>query len=287
MAVQGITGKEARFWTRHMLRSGTNIVAGVTPGKGGQEVEGIPVYNSMRNAISETEIDTTVVFVPAPFCKDAVFEALDAGLKKAVVLADGIPVHDSMDIRKMALSCGAMVTGGNTAGSITMGEAMLGFIPYWLTHVYRPGHIGMMTRSGSLTNEVASQVVRGGFGFSSIIGIGGDPVPCTRFSELLSLFQADPETHAVVIVGEVGGTMEEEVAQLVCEGHFTKPLVAFIAGRTAPPGKKMGHAGAIITAGRGTVKTKVEALKSAGCLVAKRVSMIGEVLKENLGMDGI
>ncbi len=283
--VQGITGKEARFWAGHMLRSGTNIVAGVTPGRGGQEVEGIPVYDSMRDAVSENEIDTSVVFVPAPFCKDAVFEALDAGIRKAVVLADGIPVHDSMEIRKLALSMGAIVTGGNTAGSITMGEAMLGFIPYWLSHVYRPGHIGMMTRSGSLTNEAASQVVRGGFGFSSIIGIGGDPVPCTRFSELLPLFQDDPDTHSVVMVGEVGGTMEEEVAQLVSQGHFTKPLVAFIAGRTALPGKRMGHAGAIITAQKGTVKVKIEALKRAGCYVAGRISLIKPILQDIFEMD--
>ena len=283
--VQGITGKEARFWAGHMLRSGTNIVAGVTPGRGGQEVEGIPVYDSMRDAVSENEIDTSVVFVPAPFCKDAVFEALDAGIRKAVVLADGIPVHDSMEIRKLALSMGAIVTGGHPAGSITMGEAMLGFIPYWLSHVYRPGHIGMMTRSGSLTNEAASQVVRGGFGFSSIIGIGGDPVPCTRFSELLPLFQDDPDTHSVVMVGEVGGTMEEEVAQLVSQGHFTKPLVAFIAGRTALPGKRMGHAGAIITAQKGTVKVKIEALKRAGCYVAGRISLIKPILQDIFEMD--
>lgn len=285
MVVQGITGREARFWTGHMLRSGTNIVAGVTPGKGGESVEGIPVFDSIRKAASGFTFDTSVVFVPAPFCKDAVFEALDRGVRKVVVLADGIPVHDSMEIRKLALTMGAMVTGGNTAGSITMGEAMLGFIPYWLGHVYQSGHIGMMTRSGSLTNEVASQVVRGGFGFSSIIGIGGDPVPCTRFSELLPLFQEDPQTHAVVMVGEVGGTMEEEVARLVTEGRFKKPLVSFIAGRTAPPGKRMGHAGAIIAAGRGTARTKIEALDRAGCRTAGRPSQIGGLLREELGRN--
>jgi len=286
VVVQGITGKEARFWTGHMLRSGTKIVAGVTPGKGGESVEGIPVFDSMREAASENDIDTSVVFVPAPFAKDAVFEALDAGLRNVVVLADGIPVHDSMEMRRLAMSLDAMVTGGNTAGSITLGEAMLGFIPYWLEHVYRPGHIGMMTRSGSLTNEVASQVVRGGFGFSSIIGIGGDPVPCTRFSELLPLFQEDPETHAVVMVGEVGGTMEEEVAEVVMEGRFSKPLVSFIAGRTAPTGKRMGHAGAIISAGKGTVSSKIEALERAGCRTAPRASLIGGLLREELGGDG-
>ena len=278
-----MTGKEARFWTKHMVGAGTNIVAGVTPGKGGQHVEDIPVFNTIKEALAHSYVDTSVVFVPPRFAKDAVFEALDAGLKKLVVLADGIPLHDSMEMRRYALAKGAMVTGGNTAGSITVGEAMLGFIPYWLDHVYRPGNIGMMTRSGSLTNEVASQVVKAGFGFSSIIGIGGDPVPCTRFSEVLPLFEDDPDTRAVVMVGEIGGTMEEEAAEFMRKENFTKPLVAFIAGRTVPRGKRMGHAGAIIAAGKGTVESKVRALEGAGCRVAERASQVGRLLVEELG----
>lgn len=281
--VQGITGSEGRFWTKHMINAGTKVVAGVTPGKEGEIVEGIPVFHTVRRALSEVHADASLVFVPAPFAKDAVFEALEAGLKKAVVLADGIPVQDSLEMRSLALSVGALVIGGNTSGVATMGEAMMGFIPYWLTYVYRPGFVGLMTRSGSLTNEVASHIVSAGYGFTSVIGIGGDPVPCTRFAEIMPLFEEDPHTQAAVIVGEVGGTMEEEAAELIQKGYFTKPLAAFIAGRTAPPGKKMGHAGAIITAGKGTVFSKIAAFEKAGVRVADRPGQVGQLLQEALG----
>lgn len=284
--VQGITGSEGKFWTKHMINAGTKVVAGVTPGKEGESVEGVPVFNTVRRALSQVHADASVVFVPAPFAKDAVFEALDTGLKKVVVLADGIPIQDSLETRSYALSLGAMVIGGNTSGVATIGEAMMGFIPFWLTHVYGPGNIGIMTRSGSLTNEVASHIIRAGFGFTSVIGIGGDPVPCTRFAEVMPLFQEDVHTKAVVIVGEVGGTMEEEAAELVQKRIFTKPLVAFIAGRTAPPEKKMGHAGAIITAGKGTISSKVEAFKKTGVRVASYPSQVGELLQESLGGNG-
>lgn len=280
--VQGITGSEGRFWTKHMINAGTKVVAGITPGKEGEIVEGVPVFHTVRRALSEVHADASVVFVPAAFAKDAVFEALDAGIKKVVVLADGIPTQDSLEIRSWALSLGAMVIGGNTSGVATIGEAMMGFIPFWLTHVYRPGSIGIMTRSGSLTNEVASHVVSAGFGFTSVIGIGGDPVPCTRFAEVMPLFQEDIHTKALVIVGELGGTMEEEVAELLAKRVFTKPLVAFIAGRTAPPEKRMGHAGAIVTAGKGTVASKVEALEKAGARVASYPSQVGQLIKECL-----
>jgi succinyl-CoA synthetase alpha subunit len=285
--VQGITGQEGRFWTRHMIELGTNVVAGVTPSKEGEDVEGIPVLNTVRRATEEFSADASLLFVPPGFAKDAVYEALHAGIKTIVVLAEGIPVHDALWIRRAALSAGAMVIGGNTSGVISTGEAMMGFFPYWIERVYRPGRIGVMTRSGSLTNEITAQIVKAGLGTaglgtSSLVGIGGDAVPLTRFAEVLPLFEEDPETEAVVIIGELGGTMEEEVAEAIEDGTFTKPLVASMGGRTAPEGTKMGHAGAIVTAGKGTVEDKVAALKRAGALVADRPSEVGELLQSVL-----
>ena len=280
--IQGITGKEGSYWTRHMQDMGTQITCGVTPGKKGQEVEGIPVYNSVREAAAENEADASMLFVPPRFTKDAVFEALDAGIKKIVTIADGIPLHETMEIRKAALAAGAQVIGGNTSGVISPGKAMMGFFPYWIERVYKEGRIGVMTRSGSLTNEVTAMVVRAGFGVSTLVGVGGDPVPGTRFAEMLPDYEADPETDAVVIIGELGGTMEEEVADAMEKGIFTKPLVAFLGGRTAPKGKRMGHAGAIATGGRGTVEGKIKALEKAGALVAERPRLVGDLLTKAL-----
>ena len=255
VVVQGVTGKEGAFWAKHMKDMGTQVVFGVTPGKEGQDVDGIPVYHSVRRGIKDHPAD----------------------------VADGIPLHEAIQIRRAALSCGAMVVGGNTSGIISVGEAMLGTIPYWIDRVYKKGHVGVMTRSGSLTNEVTAEIVKGGFGVTTLIGVGGDPVPGTRFAELLPLYEADPDTHAVVIIGELGGTMEEEVAEAMEAKAFTKPLVAFMGGRTAPEGKRMGHAGAIVTGGRGTVKGKTEAIVKAGGKVAKRPSEVGALLKAFLG----
>ncbi|WP_286232179.1 succinate--CoA ligase subunit alpha [Neobacillus mesonae] len=280
--VQGITGKEGSFWTKHMMDYGTNVVAGVTPGREGQNVAGVPVFHTVKRAVRNIPVDASLLFVPPRFAKEALFEALEAGIKKVVILCDGIPLHDAIQMRKAALNAGAMVIGGNTSGVISMGQAMMGFFPYWLERVYRPGRIGIMTRSGSLTNEITAEVVRAGFGASSLIGIGGDPVPLTRFAEVLPLFQEDPDTDAVVLIGELGGTMEEEVAEAIEKKIFTKPLVAFLGGRTAPKGKKMGHAGAIITAGKGTVKDKIIALKNAGALVAERPRQVGILLESIL-----
>lgn len=280
VVVQGITGKEGAFWAKHMKDMGTQVVFGVTPGKEGQTVDGIPVYHSIRRGMQEHEVDTAMLFVPPRFTKDAIFEALDAGIRKICTVADGIPLHETIQIRKAAQSCQAMFVGGNTSGIISVGEAMLGTIPYWIERVYKKGHVGVMTRSGSLTNEVTAEVVRGGFGVSTLIGVGGDPVPGTRFAEFLPMFEADPETHAVVIIGELGGTMEEEVADAMQAKIFTKPLVAFMGGRTAPEGKRMGHAGAIVTGGRGTVQGKTAALEKAGGKVAKRPSEVGRLLQE-------
>ena len=280
--VQGITGKEGSFWTKHMKEMGSNMVAGVTPGKEGQEVEGIPVYHSVRNAVAAHKADAAMLFVPPKFTMDAVMEALDGGIRKIVTIADGIPLHEMLKIRAAALSHNAMVIGGNTSGVISPGKAMMGSLPYWIERVYKKGNIGVMTRSGSLTNEVTAMIVAAGFGVSSLLGVGGDPVPGTRFAELLPLYEKDEETRAVVIIGELGGTMEEEVAAAIENRVFTKPLVAFLSGRTAPKGKKMGHAGAIITGGKGSVEDKAAALEKAGALVAKRPSDLGETLKKAL-----
>lgn len=281
--VQGITGKEGRFWTDHMIGCGTNVVAGVTPGKEGQKVEGRDVYHSVRRAVEQVEVEASMLFVPPRFTKDAVFEALDSGIKKIVTVADGIPLHDAIQIRKAALLEGALVIGGNTSGVISPGKAMMGFFPYWIERVYKPGRIGVMTRSGSLTNEVTAMVVKAGYGVTSLIGIGGDPVPGTRFAEMLPLYEADDETDAVVLIGELGGSMEEECAQMKRDGLFTKPLVAFLGGRTAPEGKRMGHAGAIVSGGKGSVKDKIEAIESVGGKVAERPRFVGDYLKELLG----
>ena len=239
VVVQGATGKEGSFWTKHMKDMGTQVVFGVTPGKEGQDVDGIPIYHSVRRGIKEHSADVAMLFVPPRFTKDAVFEALDAGIRKICTIADGIPLHEAVQIRKAALSCGAMVVGGNTSGVISVGEAMLGTIPYWIERVYKKGHVGVMTRSGSLTNEVTAEIVRVGLGVTTLIGIGGDPVPGTRFAEFLPMYETDPDTHAVAIIGELGGTMEEEVAEAMESGIVTKPLVAFMGGRTAPEGKRM------------------------------------------------
>lgn len=280
--VQGITGNEGSFWTKHMIDMGTQVVAGVTPGKEGETVEERPVYHTVRRAVKSHPADAAMLFVPPRFTKDAVFEALDSGIKRIVTIADGIPLHEMAQIRCAAKSCGAMVIGGNTSGVISPGKAMMGMFPYWIERVYKPGTVGVMTRSGSLTNEVTAMIVRAGFGVSTLVGVGGDPVPGTRFAELLSLYEEDPETHALVIIGELGGTMEEEVAQAMEQGIFTKPVVAFLGGRTAPAGKRMGHAGAIVTGGKGTVEGKIAALTAAGALVAERPRFVGDLLQNVL-----
>ncbi len=279
--VQGATGKEGGYWMKHMKEMGTNVVFGVTPGKEGEtSPEGIPIFSSVMRGVKQRPAELAMLFVPPRFTKDAIFEALDAGIKTIVTIAEGVPLHDLIQIRRAALSCGAMVIGGNTSGIVSPGKAMAGCIPYWIERVYKPGHVGVMTRSGSLTNEVTAEIVKSGFGVSTLIGVGGDTVPGTRFAELLPLYEADPETHAVAIIGELGGTMEEEVAEAIEAKIFTKPLVAFIGGRTAPEGKRMGHAGAIVTGGRGTVKGKVAALNKAGALTAAKPSEMGPLLRE-------
>lgn len=280
VCVQGITGKEGSFWTKHMIELGTQVVCGVTPGKEGQTVEGKPVYHSVKKAVANHDIDASMLFVPPRFTKDAVLEALEAGIKKIVTIGDGIPLHDMVIIRQAAREHNAMVVGGNTSGVISPELAMMGSFPHWIKRVYKKGNIGVMTRSGSLTNEVTAMVVEAGYGVSTLIGVGGDPVPGTRFAEFLDLYEQDSETEAVVIIGELGGTMEEEVAEAISDKRFTKPLVAFLGGRTAPKGQKMGHAGAIISGGKGSVEDKIEALTKVGALVAERPRLVGKLLEE-------
>jgi succinyl-CoA synthetase alpha subunit len=282
--VQGITGQEGSFWTGHMMGLGTSVTCGVTPGREGQQVDGVPVYNSVRRAVENHTADASMLFVPPRFAKDAVFEALDSGIRKIVMVAEGIPLHDCIQIRSAAMSEGATVIGGNTSGVISPGKAMMGFFPYWIERVYKPGRIGVMTRSGSLTNEVTAMVVEAGFGVSSLIGVGGDPVPATRFAEMLDAYQADEETDAVVIIGELGGTMEDEVAGYLADKRFTKPLVAFLGGRNAPEGKKMGHAGAIVSGGAGSVAGKTRLLRDAGAAVAARPRQVGSLLADMLSV---
>ena len=281
--VSGITGSEGSFWTKHMIEMGTNVVCGVTPGKEGEKVENVPVFHSMRRAVAGHEVDAAMLYVPPRFVMDAVFEAIDAGIRKIVTIADGIPLHETVKIRQAATDKGTIVIGANSSGIISPGKAMLGMFPYWIDRVYKPGNIGVMTRSGSLTNEVTAMVVKAGFGVSTLAGVGGDSVPGTRFAELLPLYEADCETRAMVIIGELGGTMEEEVAECIAAGRFTKPLVAFIGGRTAPEGKRMGHAGAIVTGGKGSVMDKISALESVGVKVADRPGKVGVLLKDMIG----
>lgn len=279
----GATGAEGSFWTGHMAALGTQVVAAVTPGKEGENVGAIPVFHTVRRAVSAAgPVDGAMLFVPPRFTKDAVFECLDAGIRLIVTVADGIPLHDALQIRRAALSTGAKVIGGNTSGIISPGKAMMGMFPYWIERVYKPGRIGVMTRSGSLTNEVTAMVVRAGFGVSTLVGVGGDPVPGLRFAEALALFEQDPETDAVVMIGELGGTMEEEAADILASKAFSKPLAAFIGGRHAPEGRRMGHAGAITSGGVGGARYKMDRLRQAGALVAERASQTGILLAEAL-----
>lgn len=278
--IQGITGQEGSYWTKRMLDLGTRIVAGVTPGKGGGEVFGVPVYDTVVQAMEDHQINASVLFVKAPFVCDAVIEALEGGCQNIVILADGVPIHDSLKLRYTMKEKNAFIIGPNTSGLAIVGEIMLGFLPVWLDHVYRPGPIGILTRSGSLTNEVSSHIVAAGLGQSLVIGVGGDSVPCTRMVDVLPYYEKDPKTKALVLVGELGGTMEEEVAEAIKVGILTKPVISFISGRSAPPGKKMGHAGAILSHFKGSVMHKESCLREVGVSVASRPSEIGYYLKK-------
>nr|2YV2_A Chain A, Succinyl-CoA synthetase alpha chain [Aeropyrum pernix K1] len=278
--VQGITGREGSFHAKAMLEYGTKVVAGVTPGKGGSEVHGVPVYDSVKEALAEhPEINTSIVFVPAPFAPDAVYEAVDAGIRLVVVITEGIPVHDTMRFVNYARQKGATIIGPNCPGAITPGQAKVGIMP---GHIFKEGGVAVVSRSGTLTYEISYMLTRQGIGQSTVIGIGGDPIVGLSFTEALKLFQEDPQTEALVLIGEIGGDMEERAAEMIKKGEFTKPVIAYIAGRTAPPEKRMGHAGAIIMMGTGTYEGKVKALREAGVEVAETPFEVPELVRKAL-----
>jgi len=274
LLVQGITGHQGTFHTRAMLDFGTKVVAGVTPGKGGTKVEGVPVYDSCREAVGRKKANASIVFVPAPFAKDAAIEAIQAGVKLLVIITERIPFHDALDIMPYARSRGCTVIGPNCPGIVTPGEAKAGIMP---NHIFHPGDVGVVSRSGTLTYEIVNEITKAGMGESTCVGIGGDPVNGTDMVEALALLQKDRATKRIVLVGEIGGTAEEEAAAFI-EKRVTKPVVAYVTGRTAPPGKRMGHAGAIIQEGRGTAESKLKAFEAAGVPVADYPADVAKLL---------
>lgn len=276
--VQGFTGKEATFHAEQCLLYGTNIVGGVTPGKGGQIHLDRPVFDTVKQAVVETEANVSMIFVPPGFAGDAIMEAAGAGIKVIVCITEGIPVNDVMLAKKYVQKQGARLIGPNCPGIITSGEAKIGIMPGF---VFQKGPVGLISKSGTLTYEMANQVVKVGLGISTAIGIGGDPIIGSTFIDLLELFQEDEETKAVVIIGEIGGDLEIKAAEFI-RHSFHKPVVAFIAGQTAPRGKRMGHAGAIIAGSKGTALEKMTALKEAGVLVVESPALVGEKISEVL-----
>ena len=280
---QGITGEYGKMHTLACRAYGTNVVAGVTPGKGGTDVEGIPVFDTVDDAVAETGANTTMIFVPAAFAADAVEEALDAGIELVVCITEGIPALDEVRMKHLVNAAGARMVGPNCPGVISPGEqCKVGIMP---GDIHMPGKIGVVSRSGTLTYEAVWQLSELGLGQSTCIGIGGDPVIGTTHTDALALFQEDPETEAIVMIGEIGGTAEEEAAAFVKE-HVTKPVVGFVAGATAPPGKRMGHAGAIIAGGKGTAAEKKEAMRAAGIVVAESPADMGSAMQQALRTVG-
>jgi succinyl-CoA synthetase alpha subunit len=277
--VQGITGHQGQFHARAMAANGTKIVAGVTPGKGGQFVDSIPVFDTVREAVEATGADAWVCFVPAAMAKDAAYEAIDRRLNPMVVITEHIPIHDTIKIVSLAASKGIRVVGPNTAGLFSPGQCKMGIMP---APIFRPGPIGIVSRSGTLTYEIVSQLSRQGFGQSTAVGLGGDPVVGLSFVEVLELFEQDSATKAVVLIGEIGGSAEEEAAYFI-PGNITKPVFAYIAGRTAPVGKRMGHAGALISGTSGSAETKTKALAEAGVHVAWLPGDIPRLVEQRLG----
>lgn len=275
---QGITGKAGAFHTKGCKEYGTQMVGGVTPGKGGETFEGLPVFDTVAEAVEKTGADATMIFVPAAFTADAILEAVDAGIKIIAAITEGVPVLDMVHVKDVVKRRGVTLIGPNCPGLITPGECKIGIMP---GYIHKPGKIGIMSRSGTLTYEAVWQTSNLGLGQSTCVGLGGDPIVGTSFIDCLKLFQADPQTEAILMMGEIGGTAEEEAAAYVKE-HVSKPVAAFIAGRTAPPGKRMGHAGAIISGGKGTATEKVAALEAAGIEVAASPADMGTAVKRAL-----
>ena len=279
LLVQGITGREGSFHTQQMVEYGTAVVGGVTPGGRGKSVAGAPVFDTVADAVAETGANVSIIYVPARFAPDAIYEAVDAGIPFVVCITEGIPVADMVPVYAYVRAKGARLLGPNCPGLITPDQAKVGIMPGF---IHAPGPIGLVSRSGTLTYEVVDALTRAGLGQSTAVGIGGDPIIGTSFVDALALFQEDAATEAIVLIGEIGGSDEEDAARFI-EERVTKPVVGFIAGRTAPPGKRMGHAGAIISGGTGTAAEKVAALESAGVRVADRPSAVPALVREAMG----
>jgi len=276
LLVQGITGREGSFHTSQMVEYGTKVVAGVTPGKRGETVSGVPVFDTVESAVAETGANTSIIYVPARFAPDAIYEAVDSGIELVICITEGVPVNDMVPVYAYVKANGARLIGPNCPGLITPAEAKVGIMPGF---IHEPGRVGLVSRSGTLTYEVVDALTKAGLGQSSAVGIGGDPVIGTSFVDVLRLFQDDEGTDAIVMIGEIGGSDEEDAAIFI-EEHVTKPVASFIAGQTAPPGKRMGHAGAIISGGSGSAADKVKALEAAGVRVAQSPSQVPGLLKE-------